>query len=152
MGINVQKRLAGYILKTSRHNIRFDPQRLDEIKEAITKADIKSLISDGAITVANTKGPSRAGARKIRAQKRKGRQKGAGSRKGKAGARQSRKGRWINGVRLQRAFLKELKEKGMLERSIYNGLYLKVKGGFFRSKRHIKLYITEHKLVTEKKA
>ncbi len=152
MGTNVQKRLAGQILNTSRHNVRFDQQSLDEIKEAITKADIKSLIAEGAIFAADTKGPSRAGARKIRQQKRKGRQKGAGSRKGKRGARQPRKREWINRVRLLRAFLSELRGKEMLDRTTYNDLYLKVKGGFFRSKRHIKLYITEHKLVTEKKA
>jgi large subunit ribosomal protein L19e len=152
MGVNVQKRLAGYILKTSRHNVRFDPQRLDDIKEAITKADIKSLIAEGAISVAHIQGTSKGSARKIKRQKRKGRQKGVGSRKGKAGARLPGKREWINRVRIQRGFLKELKDKKMLDSTTYNGLYLKVKGGFFRSKRHIKLYITEHKLVTEKKA
>lgn len=146
---NVQKRLAGGILKTGKYNVRFDPQRLDEISEAITRADIKSLISDGAISVSTKNGPSRASARDIKLQKRKGRQKGVGSRKGKAGARKPRKMDWIAMVRTQRKFLKELKDKKMLDPTTYNNLYLKVKGGFFRSKRHIKLFITEHKLVKE---
>ena len=46
MQLKIQKRLAAQILKTSKNNIQLDSSRLEEIKEAITKADIKSLIKE----------------------------------------------------------------------------------------------------------
>ena len=49
-------------------------------------------------------------------------------------------------MRTQRGFLKELKEKKIVTGLIYRQLYRKSKGGFFRSKRHIKLYVEEHDL------
>ena len=76
-----------------------------------------------------------------------GRKKGHGSRKGTANARLGDKKKWMSRIRLQRTFLKELKTKNKLTNEVYKDLYRKSKGGFFRSKRHIKLYITEHNLV-----
>ena len=55
----------------------------------------------------------------------------------------------MSNIRHQRSFLKELKEKGIVTKQIFRELYLKSKGGFFRSKRHIKLYIDEHKLAVK---
>ena len=40
MQLKIQKRLAAQILKTSGKKIRRDSDRLEGIKEAITKADI----------------------------------------------------------------------------------------------------------------
>ncbi len=145
--MKVQKRLAAKLVKKSPKKVKLDPNRLDEIKEAITKVDIKALIKDGAIKILQDKGVSRARARKNKKQKVRGRKKGHGSRKGKANARLGDKKKWMNKIRLQRAFLKELKQKSKLTPEVYKNLYRKAKGGFFRSKRHIKLYITEHKLV-----
>ena len=53
-------------------------------------------------------------------------------------------------VRNQREFIKELKEKELVEVGVYRNLYRKVKGGYFRSKRHIKLYLTENELFKKK--
>lgn len=150
MRLTVQKRIAAHILKTGKHNIRFDPQRLEEVKEAITKADVKGLIGDKAIFAKPIRGISRGRARKIASQKRKGRQRGLGSRKGKATARLSGKEQWMNKIRIQRELLKTLRDKKIIEVSVYRKLYLKAKGGFFRSKRHIKLYIEESNLIKKK--
>ena len=57
----------------------------------------------------------------------------------------------MNMIRKQRAFLQELKEKKMLSTKTYRMLYQKAKGGFFRSKNHIKLYINEQSLIEKKK-
>lgn len=146
MKLKVQKRLAASILKCSKSSIRLDPDRLEEIKEAITRVDVKSLIKDNAISRKPVKNTSRFWARKKLIQKRKGRQKGIGSRKGKATARLPKKRRWINTVRIQRKFLKTIRGKGAIDKKVYRDLYLKSKGGFFRSKRHLKLYIEEHGL------
>ncbi len=145
--MKIQKKIAGKITKRSPKKIKIDPERTDEVKEAITRQDIKGLIKDGAIKVMKDKGVSRARAKKAQSQKSKGRRKGYGSRKGTINARMKTKTTWINRIRLQRAFLKELKDKNKITNETYKMLYLKSKGGFFRSKRHIKLYMTEHKLM-----
>ena len=124
-------------------------ERAEEIKESITKADIRGLIKDKAITIKQKKGVSRARANKIKTQKSKGRRKGAGRLKGKKTSRTPKKETWMNKIRIQRALLKELKEKKKITTAIFSELYRKAKGGFFRSKRHLKLYIEEHKLVNK---
>ena len=143
--MKIQKKLAAKIVKKSPKKVILNPDKLEEIKEAITRQDIKSLIKNKAIIIKKEKGVSRGRARKANKQKAKGRRKGQGSRKGKANARFSNKKKWMNKIRLQRTFLKEI--KGKLDAGMYKNLYRKAKGGFFRSKRHIKLYITEHKLI-----
>src|SRR3989338_6712550 len=143
MGLNNQKRLAAVILKCSKKRIRFDPDSLSDTKEAITKADIRGLINDKVIIKVPAKGVSRVRARKRLVQRRKGKQKGPVSRKGSRGARLPRKREWINKVRAQRELLNRLREKKIIDGKLYRDLYLKSKGGFFRSKRHIKIYLEE---------
>ncbi|MBW2977782.1 50S ribosomal protein L19e [Candidatus Woesearchaeota archaeon] len=150
MKLNLQKRLAAQILKCSEKKIQFDVTRLSDIKEAITKADIKSLIFEKVIKKKPTKNTSKYRARKKAIQKRKGRQRGHGSRKGSKSARLPTKRVWINKIRLQRKFLKELKDKKIITPSIYQQLYMKAKGGFFRNKKHVKLYLEEHHLAKKK--
>ena len=150
MQLSSQKRMAAELAKRSKKKIVFDPDRLEEIKDAITKFDIKALIKRGVIKVLPKRGISRGRARKRAEQKRKGRQKGHGSRKGTKFARFPKKRRWISKVRTQRSMLKSLKERKMIDRKTYRNLYLKIKGGFFRSKRHLNLYITEHELLIKK--
>lgn len=147
MKLNVQKRLAADALKCGLARIKFDSTRLSEIKEAITKYDIKALVNTGAIKKEHKKGVSRGRARVAAKKKSKGRRRGHGSRKGRATARTHKKEEWMNRVRLQRKFLKSLKDGEKIDNKTYRALYRKSKGGFFRSKRHIKLYIEEHKLI-----
>ncbi|MEK6963456.1 MAG: 50S ribosomal protein L19e [Nanoarchaeota archaeon] len=149
MQLTVQRRLASQVLNVGPKRICFDSAQLNDIKEAITKADIRGLISHGAITRIPTKGISKGRTRHNKAQKRKGLRKGPGSRKGGMHARLPKKGAWMNKVRIQRRFLQELKEKKFINPSIFRELYYKSKGGYFRSKRHIKLYLDEHNLVKE---
>lgn len=153
MNLKTQKKLAASILKCSQKRVKIDLKRLEELgvtledfKQAITKADIKGFVNDKIIKVEQKKGTSRFWARKNRAQKIKGKRKGHGSRKGRKTARTPSKREWIIRIRLQRRFIKRLVESGIIDKQTYHQLYLKSKGGFFRSKRHIQLYIDEHKL------
>jgi len=150
MNLKNQRKLSAQLLKVGIHRVWFDSDRLDEVKEAITKADLKSLINNGIIQAKPIKGISKFRTRKNKLQKRKGRRKGAGSRKGKKTARLSRKRAWISLVRTQRDFIKLLKTKTAITPRVYRGIYKKVKGGYFRSKRHIKLFLTEHSLIKKK--
>tara|TARA_Y100000310_G_scaffold345598_1_gene467059 strand:- start:6848 stop:7309 length:462 start_codon:yes stop_codon:yes gene_type:complete len=147
MKLDTRKRTLASLFKISKKRIRFDTSRLEEIKEAITKRDLRSLVKDKAITISPERGVSRVRARKRAAQKRKGRQQGTGSRKGRKTARLGRKEAWMIKIRVQREFLKELKKKSYLSASDYRNLYKMAKGGTFRSKRHIQLYIKENNLV-----
>ena len=131
------------MLKVSEKRIKFDESGLSDIKEAITKADIAKLVSSGTISVIPVKGVSRGRARKAAAQRRKGRRSGHGSRKGKKKARTPKKEQWMNRIRALREVLAALKEKKKISNTAYWNLYRKAKGGFFRSKRHLKLYIQE---------
>ncbi len=150
MKMDVQKRLAAVILDCSQKRVRLDPERLAEIKEAITKIDIKGLINDKAISKKPVKGVSRVRARARQRQKRSGRRKGYGSRKGKLNARASYKSVWTNKIRAQRGLLKKMKETNSITKQVYRSLYEKAKGGFFRSRKHLKLYIEERHLAKEK--
>ncbi len=145
--MTLQKRLAADILDVGLKRVWFDETRLDEITKTITKADIKKLISDGAIREKPIQSISKFRARKIKDQKRKGRQKGHGSRKGKKTARTGKKELWVQKVRVQRNFLKDLKEKKLLEQKDYKEIKMKIKGGFFRSKRHIKLFVDDKEMI-----
>jgi len=151
MNLRNQKRISSQIMGVGKKRVWFDPDRMPEIKEAITKADLHSLIKDHAIQERPENGHSKGRTRKNKAQKKKGRQKGQGHRKGKQGARQPKKRAWINKIRQQRALLKRLMEKSMITTSTYHEMYKKAKGGFFRSVRHLKGYLTDRGLITSKK-
>lgn len=142
-----KKQLAARILKTSPKKVRFAVDGLDDVKKAITRSDIRGLIAVGTISKSGANHHSRAGARKIASQKKKGRQKGKGSKKGGKHAVVSRKESWMAKIRVQRSFLHELRERKLITPKDYRSLYMKAKGGFFRNKRHIKLYLTEHHMV-----
>ena len=148
--MKLQKRIAADAMKCSKKRVKFDPDKLSEVKEAITKADIRILVKQGIIKEKPARGISQARVKKIKQQKRKGRQKNVGSRKGKFSARSNPKRVWMRSVRAQRRFLKELKDKDFLITGCFWELYRKSKGGFFRSIRHIKLFIKEKGLVKEK--
>lgn len=142
--LRVQKRLAAQVLNCSPKRVWFDEDRLEDIKQAITKHDIRLLVGDGAIKEKPMNSTSQVRTRKLKIQKRKGRRKGPGSKKGKYNARVNTKDTWMNKVRVQRQFLKELALKKIITRTAFRELYLKSKGGYFRSRRHIKLFLEEH--------
>lgn len=151
MNLKVQKRIAADVFGVSTKKVKFDVNNLDKIKEAITKQDIKGLIKDKLITKIQDKGISRVRANYIRVQKIKGNRKGPGSRKGKATARFSDKDKWILKVRSLRNHLLNLKSKSKIDVKSSRLLYRKIKGGFFRNKGHLNLYISEHNLWQSKK-
>lgn len=150
MKLKLQKRIAAGIMKCSHQRVHFDTDKLSDIKEAITKADIRGLVKRKVITELPMQGISKGRARKTQQQKQKGRQRGFGSRKGRSTARNNPKASWMNKIRAQRSFLKELKSKELISIPDFHSLYLKAKGGFFRSVGHIKLYATEHDMFKKK--
>ena len=150
MNLETQKVLAAKVSGVGKARVILDTTRYADIKEAITKADIRSLIKQGAIKVLPRTRPSRHRARARHAQMKRGRRKGQGTRRGTKFARSPRKRQWINKIRAIRALLKNLKTKKQLDNKNYYDLYKKSKGGFFRDRGHLLFYAKSNKLLMEK--
>lgn len=150
MDLRSQKSMAAKILKCGASRVRIDASTEDarkEVGEALTREDIRILIRKGLIRKVQKKGSSRAKTRKILKQKRKGRRKGTGSRKGGKKNRMSKKASWIRTVRPLRRFLRKLRDSGQIDKKDYRKLYLRIKGGMFRNKKHLLFYLKEHELL-----
>ncbi|ABS55068.1 Ribosomal protein L19e [Methanoregula boonei 6A8] len=133
-----QKRIAASILKCGVNRVWFDPERLSDIQNAISREDLRGLITDGAIKAHQKKGVSRGRARVRTAQRAYGHRKGAGKRKGAQGARTPSKRSWIQKIRAIRKVLVTLRDEGTIDRHLYRVLYRKAAGGQFRSVAHMK--------------
>jgi len=141
MDVKTQKKLAIRTFKVGGDRIYFDPLKLDKIKEAITREDIRKLKKDNIIDIKPKNGISRARARKRDAQRKKGRQRGPGNREGTKKARLNPKKAWMNKIRALRRVLKEMRDKKELTTKEYRKLYLMAKGNAFKSVRALKEHI-----------
>ncbi len=137
MKLDMQKRMAAKLLKCGTSRVKFDPERLEDIEDAITRADVRSLIKDGAIYKEKAKGVS--GGRIER-------RRGPGSRKGGKYSTVPRKRRWILRVRAQRRYIAQLRDKGAIDKKVYRRLYKLVKAGVFKSVSAIEDYIKVNRL------
>ena len=151
MNLRSKKEIVARLLKVGISRVVFNPNRLNEIKEAITRQDFKKLIVQGAILTKPKSGVSKGRIRHNLKQKRKGRQHGQGSREGKFGARVgTTKQVWVNKIRAQRLLIKELSDKNLVTKETLRDLRKKAKGSYFRNVRHIKLHLTEKSLWIKK--
>jgi len=134
--------MAAVILKVGESKVWLDPSKAKDIESAITKADIRKLIMKGHIKVAREKikMPRKAGKKK----------KGSGSRKGGKHSIVTAKRKWISTVRPLRRMLKELRSSKEIDNQTYRKLYMLVKGGTFRSRSHMRIYLEQHGLVKKK--
>lgn len=142
-----KKQLAAKLLKVSPKKVRFLSSALEDIKKAITRSDMRGLIATKKISINKKNEQSRSRANVLAGQKKKGRRKGKGSKKGSKYSVVSRKESWMLKVRAQRNFLKNLRDQELINSKDFRMLYSKSKGGYFRNKRHIKLYLNEHNLI-----
>jgi large subunit ribosomal protein L19e len=149
MDLKNQRRMASELLKCGVNRVWIDPNRSEDISDAITRADVRILINSGAIAARQKKGVSRGRAEFEKAQKRKGRQSGHGSRRGKKGARKPSKERWMQAIRPIRLKLKELRDTGKIDRSTYRIYYLKAKGGVFKSRSHLITHLKSEDILKE---
>ena len=138
---SMQKKLAAKILKCGVGKVWIEPNNT-KVKQAITRSDIRGFVKDGVIK----KMPD-----KKRAKNKPKRQQRTGSIKGAKGARLGKKEDWFKKIRPQRRLIKQLKEEGKLTVGAYRILYKKVKGGMFRSKAHLQLYLKDKKYLKEEK-
>jgi large subunit ribosomal protein L19e len=133
-----QRRIAAAILDCGTHRVWFDPDRLTDIQNAISREDIRGLVDEGAIRAHQVKGNSRGRARAKIAKRAYGHCKGPGRRRGANGARNPSKRQWIQKIRAIRKTLAELRELGDIDSRLYRMLYRKASGGQFRNVAHLK--------------
>lgn len=149
MDLKNQRRIASQLLKCGENRVWIDPNRAEDVSDAITRADVRTLIASGAVSSRQKKGVSRGRAELQLAQRRKGRQRGHGSRRGRKGARKPSKERWMQTIRPIRQKLKELRESGQIDTATYRKYYLKAKGGVFKSRPHLESHLKAEGILKE---
>jgi large subunit ribosomal protein L19e len=136
---NLQKKMAAQILKVGKNRVWLDPKHTKDLDASITKADVRKMILKGWVKGLPEK------IHKPKEKRKRGR--GHGSRKGAKYSIVNRKRRWILRVRPMRAMLKEMKEKQQIDNPTFRKLYGLVKGGMFRSRSHLRLYMEQNNLL-----
>jgi len=149
MNLKNQRRMASELLKCGVNRVWVDPNRSEDVSDAITRADVRILINSGTIVARQKKGVSRGRAEFEKAQKRKGRQTGHGSRRGRKGARKPSKERWMQTIRPIRLKLKELRDTGKIDPATYRIYYLKAKGGVFKNRSHLVSHLKSENILKE---
>jgi large subunit ribosomal protein L19e len=146
MVVNIAKKreLVARILGVGANRIRFEPDRLEDIADSITRGNIRSLVNSGAIWTVQVQGTSRGRAIKKRSVW-KVHGKGPGSKKGKKTARVGKKAVYVIKVRSMRYHLKVLKERKDISNEIYWQLYKTGNGGQVRSLAHLRELVREAK-------
>lgn len=130
MNLDKRKALASKVLGVGKNKILFDTTKLAEIKEAITKQDIRDMYNDGVIMIKPNKGKRKFEKRTTK--------RGPGKIKMKI---KPGKAHYIILVRKFRGYAKELKKQGKLNQDRYLDIRKKIKAGSFKSKAHLKDYI-----------
>ena len=108
---------------------------------------MKHRIVKGLRAKKQNKGTTRVEAKQRLIKKKKGRGGGAGKKGGTKYSKVDKKTMWMRTVRAQRALLKELRDKGQIEKSVYGKIYRRSKGGEFRNKKHMLAYLKDNGLL-----
>ena len=142
VNLKAKKRLVSRIVGVGANRVRFDNDHLDDIADAITRDDIRSLMTANTITVKSFKGTSRGRAKTKQIQKAKRGTK-QGSKKGRKGAREGKKTVYVNKVRALRYILKIAKDRKEIDNNVFKAIYKKIGGNTVRNKAHLRTIINE---------
>jgi len=130
MNLKKKKKLAIKTLNVGKKRVVFLKSRLNEIKEAITKQDIRDLRNDGAIIVNAVKG------RRKNVNKKRKRTVGKIKKKVKR-----RKQDYVILTRKLRKYLSEINKQNKISKENYYDIRKKIRNKFFRNQAHLKEYI-----------
>lgn len=129
MNLSKKKDLAVRALKIGKNRITFVKSRLEEIKEAITKQDIRDLKGEKAIIIKEIHG---------RKKGKKKKRKSTGNIRKKV---KTRKKDYVTITKKLRAYVKELKNQGRLSLEEVKEIRKKIRNKNFKSKAHLREYI-----------
>ncbi len=132
--LDKRKYLASKVLGVGKGRIKFNSDRLADIKEAITKQDIRDLYNEGIITIKPIHGR-----RKVERRKTK---RGSGKIKKRIN---EKKRKYVRLVRKLRRHIKEIKKQGKINGEEYIILRKKIKAREFKDKAHLKEHLGERK-------
>jgi len=149
VNLKAKKRLASRVTGVGVHRIKFDSEHLDDIADAITRENIRSLITANTIQIMSFRGTSRGRAQKKKDQKNK-RGTGQGSKQGRKGARVGKKEVYVAKVRSLRRLLKIAKDRKEITNPEFWALYKKIGGNTVRNKAHLRLLMEE--TITKRKS
>lgn len=146
MPVNLKKKreLVARILGIGANRVRFEPDKLDDITDSITREDLRSLLKRGTIWTTKVKGTSRGRAKTKQAIRKKS-GLGPGSKKGKKTARTGKKSAYVTKIRSMRYHLKVMKDRNEINRQTYWLIYKKVDGGQVRSVSHLRDIVKQTK-------
>jgi len=130
MNLNKRKELASKVLGVGKNKIWFNPSNLEEIKEAITKQDIRDLYESGAIRVKENKGR--------RANEPRTTRRGPGKIKMTV---RDEKGDYMILTRKFRRYINELRKQKKITQEKYMEIRKKIKSKEFKNKAHLKDHI-----------
>ncbi|MBU2616669.1 MAG: hypothetical protein KKB79_01665 [Nanoarchaeota archaeon] len=130
MNLNKKKSLAKRVFGVGEKRITFVDSRLEDIKEAITKQDMKDLREDGAILINNIHG------RKKNLKKKAKRSVGNVRKKVK-----KKKRTYVLATRKLRKYTKGVKEQGNITKEDSDDIRKKIRNRVFRSQAHLKDHI-----------
>ena len=130
--LNKRKVLASKVLGVGKQRIIFDNTRLEEIKEAITKQDIRDLYAAGAIRIREIIG--------MQVKKKRTNRRGPGKIKMRV---HDRKREYVILTRKFRRYILELKKQGKVDAEKYLTLRKMIKARAFKDKAHLKNHIEE---------
>jgi large subunit ribosomal protein L19e len=142
VNLKAKKRLVARVTGVGIHRIRFDTDHLTDIADAITRENIRSLITANTITIKSFTGTSKGRAQTKKAQRNK-RGTTQGSKQGTKGARVGKKTVYVAKVRALRRLLKIAKDRKDLTNPEFWTLYKKVGGNTVRNKAHLRTLMDE---------
>lgn len=131
MKLDKKKTIAARVLNVGKDRVWFNPERLQEIKEAITRQDIKDLIAEKVIKIKDIRGGKKKEKRKTR------RRAGRISRKIKIARKKTT---YVNKIRKLRKYLKIKRTEGKIGSAEYRKLRNYAKSGIFKGLKHLKEY------------
>ncbi len=142
VNLKTKRLLVSRILGVGANRVRFDSDHLDDVADAITRDNIRSLVTAKVIDVRPIKGTSRGRAhfKKFQRNRRGTKQ---GSKKGKKGARVGKKEVYVKKMRSMRHQLKVSKERKEITNKNYWNLYRQVAGNQVRNLAHLRSLIEE---------
>jgi large subunit ribosomal protein L19e len=126
MNLRNKKHLVARVLGVGANRVIFDSARLDEIKESLTRQDVKDLIKSRAIRLRETRGTKKKEKRTTK--------RGKGKIRKMVGVR---KQEYMIMVRKLRQTLKNLRKAGTINRENYISLRQKVKARTFKTRAHL---------------
>lgn len=144
VNLKAKKRLASRVIGVGVHRVRFSADHLDDIANAITREEIRSLITANTITVKSFTGTSK-GRAHVKKDQRNKRGTKQGSKQGRKGARVGKKEVYVAKVRALRRLLKIAKAREDITNSEFWLLYKKVGGNTVRNKAHLRALMEETK-------